>query len=188
MAPVQREPTIEKLSKKCKTSPGARGKAENLLCPSLSQAEVCSTQADPRETLTLRLLRDGAQPVQVDAVLAADAGRAAPEWMQRDCSDDKRQFEEQLGRPRNIHTNLQRQETRGKLSCWCFPNPEGRIFLPQSASSSWPEGNSCGGMQREISRTSPHPLHAVGRCTGGTRDLTQITSPKMLCSSPKWAR
>lgn len=61
------------------------------------------------KTLTLRLLGDGhAQPLQVDAVLAADAGGAAAERMQGDGADDQRQLQEQLGRPGNVHTHLRR--------------------------------------------------------------------------------
>lgn len=57
--------------------------------------------------LTLRLLRDGhAQPLQVDAVLAADTGGPAAEWMEGDGAYDKRQLQTQLGCPRNINTNL----------------------------------------------------------------------------------
>lgn len=43
-----------------------------------------------KEMLTLQLLRDGAEPVQVDTVLAADTGGAAPEGMQWDGPNDKR--------------------------------------------------------------------------------------------------
>lgn len=78
-----------------------------------------------KEMLTLQLLWDGAEPVQVDAVLAADTGGAAPEGMQRDGPNDKRQFKEQLGCPRNIHTNLPRQRAAGKISWWCSASLEG---------------------------------------------------------------
>lgn len=58
-------------------------------------------------TLTLRLLGDGhAQPLQVDAVLAADAGGPAAEWMEGDGAYDQRQLQAQLGCPGNIDTNL----------------------------------------------------------------------------------
>lgn len=81
--------------------------------------------------LTLQLLRDGVEPVQVDAVLAADAGGAAPEGMQWDGPDDKRQFKEQLGRPRNIHTNLPRQGRAEKLSLVVFSQSGGAGISPE---------------------------------------------------------
>lgn len=57
--------------------------------------------------LTLRLLWDGhAQPLQVYAVLAADAGGPAAEGMEGNSADDQREFQIQLGRPRNIYANL----------------------------------------------------------------------------------
>lgn len=58
-------------------------------------------------TLTLRLLGDShAEPLQVAAVLAADAGGPAAEGMKRDGAYDQRQLQAQLGCPRNINTNL----------------------------------------------------------------------------------
>lgn len=143
--------------------------------------------------LTLRLLWDGAQPVQVDAVLAADAGRAAPEGMQRDRSDDKRQFKEQLGCPRNIHTNLWRQETAGKLLV--FSQSRGADISPEhclelSRREFW---------QQDAKEDANAPAQALvlqmrgntatGRAhngaTGRSQDPTQVTSPKNLCTSPK---
>lgn len=60
-----------------------------------------------RQTLTLRLLRDGhAEPFQVDTVLAADARGAAAEGMQGDGAHHQRQLQAQLRGPRNIHTYL----------------------------------------------------------------------------------
>lgn len=58
-------------------------------------------------TLTLRLLGDGhAQPLQVDAVLAADAGRPAAEGMEGDGANNEGQLQTKLRRPGNIDTNL----------------------------------------------------------------------------------
>lgn len=46
-----------------------------------------------RQTLTLRLLRDGhAEPFQVDTVLAADARGAATKGMEGDCAHDQGQL------------------------------------------------------------------------------------------------
>lgn len=62
-------------------------------------------------TLTLRLLRDGhAQPLQVEAVLAADAGGPAAKGMEGNGADDQRELQVQLGGPRNIHAHLRRVE------------------------------------------------------------------------------
>ena len=68
------------------------------------------------QTLTLRLLWDGhAQPLQVDAVLAADAGGPTAEGMERDGAHDQRQLQAQLGRSRNINTNLRGRKRRELL-------------------------------------------------------------------------
>lgn len=57
--------------------------------------------------LTLWLLGDGhAHPVQVEAVVAADAGRPAAEGMEGDGPYDERQLQTQLRCSRNINTNL----------------------------------------------------------------------------------
>lgn len=59
------------------------------------------------KSLTLRLLGDRhAQPLKVDAVLAADAGRPATKWMERNGAYDQRKLQTQFGRPWNINTNL----------------------------------------------------------------------------------
>lgn len=78
----------------------------------------------PWPLLTFRLLGDAAQPVQGDAVLTADAGRAAAKRMQWDRPDDERQLQEQLGCARNIHADLQ---AVGELSC-CVTPTEGQSF------------------------------------------------------------
>lgn len=58
-------------------------------------------------TLTLWLLGDGhVQPLQVDAVLAADAGCSAAEGMEGYGAYDQRQLETQLGCSGYINTNL----------------------------------------------------------------------------------
>lgn len=63
------------------------------------------------EILTLRLLRDGhAEPLQVQAVLAADARGSAAERMERDGSHYQWKLQTELRSPRNIHTNLRNQQ------------------------------------------------------------------------------
>lgn len=67
-------------------------------------------------TLTLRLLGDGhAQPLQVDAVLATDAGGSAAKWMKGYCANDQRQLQTQFRCPRDIDTNLVERK-RGNFS------------------------------------------------------------------------
>lgn len=87
-------------------SGGAAGETDSVIRPTrLKPAELPVWVAEGK--LTLGLLRDGhAQPLQVDAVMAADAGRAAAEGMQRDGADDERQLQTQLGSSRNIDANL----------------------------------------------------------------------------------
>lgn len=64
-------------------------------------------------TLTLRLLRDGhTQPLQVDAVLAADTGRPAAKRVERDGSYDQRQLQIQLWCSRNVNTDLKLEKPR----------------------------------------------------------------------------
>lgn len=59
------------------------------------------------KALTFTLLGDGhAEPVQVQAVLAAHAGGAAAERMQRDGPHDQRKLQRQLRGARNVHTHL----------------------------------------------------------------------------------
>lgn len=49
------------------------------------------------KALTFTLLGDGhAEPVQVQTVMAADAGGAAAEWMERDGPHDQGQLQRQL--------------------------------------------------------------------------------------------
>lgn len=77
---------------------------------------------------------------------------------------------------------------RQQGSCWCFPSLEGQI-PPQSTGSSWPRGNSCSGMQREMQMLLHEPSgcaqaarghgESSRSCTGGAQDLLQITSPKI---------
>lgn len=65
------------------------------------------------EALTFTLLRDGhAEPVQVQTVLAADAGAAAAERMERDGPHDQWKLQRQLWGARNVHTYLTNER-------WC---------------------------------------------------------------------
>lgn len=123
------------------------------------------------ETLTLWLLWDGAQPIQADAVLAADARCAAAEGMQWDGPNDEWQLQEQLGRPRNVHTNLPEQET-GKLSSGA--GQEG--MLAAGCKGRW----KCSSMS----------LCVVREGQWGNRESSrpQITSPKMGTMSTALAR
>lgn len=78
--------------------------------------------------LTLRLLGNPhAQPPQVQAVLAADAGSAAAKRVERDGAHDQREVEAQLGRPGDINAHLAGTRTspvrprcrkRPGVPCW----------------------------------------------------------------------
>lgn len=72
-----------------------------------------------KRVLTLRLLWDGhAQPLQVYAVLAADAGGPAAEGMEGNGADDEREFQVQLGCPGNIDANLLQVKWREYFMGW----------------------------------------------------------------------
>lgn len=130
--------------------------------------------------LTLRLLQDGAQPVQVDAVLAADAGRAAPKWMQWDGSDNKWQLKEQLGCPRNIHTNLQRQEAE----LLGLSQPEGAGISPEH----WLELARREFLQWDAKGDVIAPARALVLCMRVNRENPRphTNQPQILYISPEW--
>ena len=72
---------------------------------------VCVLVRRQREVLTLRLLGDGhAEPLQVDAVLAAHAGRAAAKRVKGDGAHHQGQLQTELRRAGHFHTDLPEPE------------------------------------------------------------------------------
>lgn len=138
----------------------------------------------PAPLLTLGLLRDAAQPVQGDAVLTADTGRAAAERMQWDRPDDERQLQEQLGCAGNIHTDLQ---AVGKPSCWCYPHPEGRSFPGRRKKGTLAVGHTGRCSARGIARsTDPnkHSSEEMGTPSGELSHTAVPTHPSPSGNTP----
>lgn len=93
--------------------------------------------------LTLRLLWDGqTKPLQIDAVLAADAWSPASKRMERNGAYDQRQLKKQLGGSRDIDTHLVVQDDdKFRVGWWGRQiQYSGEVY---SANKNWKQSGNC---------------------------------------------